>query len=198
MALNGKVAIVSGGSGVVGSGIIGQYLAAGATVIAPLRGSSDSLLKEVEYASAKNLEVVAADVTNEREIAQLARTVEGKYGSVDHIVTVVGGWWQKGGLFLDNLDLRSYQLITITFSQSGSGLLDWTDFGVESFVHKRGESTALPCAVFDSSSCVQGHCCSSRTRSSCRNTKCESCRTLRLPSTCCRFSSRLQTPASRS
>ena len=47
MSLEGKTALITGASGVVGAGILDQLLRAGATVIAPVRGNKESFLQSL-------------------------------------------------------------------------------------------------------------------------------------------------------
>ncbi|KAL4549971.1 hypothetical protein Ndes2526B_g04950 [Nannochloris sp. 'desiccata'] len=50
MSLKGKTAVITGGSGIVGSGIVHQFLKEGAKVIAPVRTEKgrQALLKDLE------------------------------------------------------------------------------------------------------------------------------------------------------
>jgi 3-oxoacyl-[acyl-carrier protein] reductase len=101
----GEVALVVGGSGVVGSGIIRAFLAAGATVVAPLRGNpAKTLLPELEGVDTSKLDVIKADVSDPKQVANLAEVVKQKYGSLDHVVASVGGWWQKGPLLQQSVE----------------------------------------------------------------------------------------------
>lgn len=96
MSLEGKTALVTGATGTVGNGILFQLLREGATVIAPVRGSKDALLASLDGANVSNLDVVVADVSDEPSVVELAKHIKDKYGSIDHVITSVGGWWQKG------------------------------------------------------------------------------------------------------
>ena len=96
MSLKGKTAVVTGVSGTVGAGILDQFLRAGATVIAPVRGNKDALLKSLGDVGVSHLDVVTANVSDESSVLELASYIKQKYGSIDHVVTSVGGWWQKG------------------------------------------------------------------------------------------------------
>jgi NAD(P)-dependent dehydrogenase (short-subunit alcohol dehydrogenase family) len=90
---------------VVGSGIIRAFLAAGATVVAPLRGDpAKTLLPELEGIDTAKLDVIKADVSDPKQVANLAQDVKQKYGSLDHVVASVGGWWQKGPLLQQSVE----------------------------------------------------------------------------------------------
>lgn len=98
MSLAGKTALVTGGSGTVGAGVLDQLVHAGATVIVPLRGSKDSVLQSLGDVDVSKLDFVSANVGDEKSVVKLAEYINQKYGSIDHVVTSVGGWWQKGPL----------------------------------------------------------------------------------------------------
>lgn len=99
MSLAGKTALVTGGSGTVGAGVLDQLVHAGATVIVPLRGSKDSVLQSLGDVDVSKLDFVSANVGDEKSVVKLAEYINQKYGSIDHVVTSVGGWWQKGDTF---------------------------------------------------------------------------------------------------
>ena len=96
MALQGKITLVSGASGVVAAGILDQILRSGATVVAPIRGNRDALLRSLGDVDTSKLDVVTCTVTEERSVEELAQYIQKKYGHLDHVITSVGGWWQNG------------------------------------------------------------------------------------------------------
>lgn len=100
-----KVAVVTGGSGTVGSGIIRALLAAGATVVAPLRSEAGEESLEVDVAGVSNdkLDVIILDVGTEEGAAKLAEYVKTKYGHVDYAVSSIGAWWEGGPLLAQTL-----------------------------------------------------------------------------------------------
>lgn len=105
------VALVTGGSGVVGSGVVYAFLQAGALVIAPVRNEKGkaSLLSDLDDLGATgqaNLSIPLADVSDPKSVAKLGEDVRAKHGKLDHVVTCVGGWWQKGPI-LQFADLES-------------------------------------------------------------------------------------------
>ena len=99
MALKGQVAVVTGASGTVGAGILDQLLSAGATVVAPVRGSKDALVHSLADLDVSNLDIVTAHVSEEDSVLKLATYIKEKYGSIDHVITSVGGWRQKGNQY---------------------------------------------------------------------------------------------------
>ncbi|KAL4449037.1 hypothetical protein ABPG77_007754 [Micractinium sp. CCAP 211/92] len=99
-SLKGKVCVVGGGSGTVGSGIVRQLLLEGATVIAPLRrpDQADQLKAECSGAPLENLLPVVVDVSNEDVCQQFVGGCVQRYGRIDHAVACFGGFWEGGAL----------------------------------------------------------------------------------------------------
>lgn len=93
-----KVVLVTGASGQIGGGIARQFLVEGAKVVTPVRSqkSAGSVVEHVAPAGADKLEILVSDIADDASAATLASSVKQKYGSVDHIVSVAGGWWQGG------------------------------------------------------------------------------------------------------
>jgi NAD(P)-dependent dehydrogenase (short-subunit alcohol dehydrogenase family) len=100
MSLAGKVVVVAGSSGIVGSGIARAFLEKGATLVTPVRSekSKPILEKDFEGLDTKSLDVPILDVGTEAGAAELAKHISEKYGAVDHIVSSLGAWWQGGNI----------------------------------------------------------------------------------------------------
>ncbi|MGB3627361.1 MAG: SDR family oxidoreductase, partial [Henriciella sp.] len=89
----GEKAIVLGGAGDVGEGIVRQLRAAGWTTIVPSR-SADKLdaLATASHGHGA-FDPVVADIGSEAGGADSADEIAARHGSVDLIVASVGGWW---------------------------------------------------------------------------------------------------------
>lgn len=100
MALEGKVAIVTGATGIVGEGIARAFLEAGAVVVAPIRsaGKEAPLRQALGSPPPDRLDLPLDDYTTNEGSKQLARYVQFKYGGVDHIVACTGGMVPMGNL----------------------------------------------------------------------------------------------------
>lgn len=98
MAFAGKVAVVAGTSGIVGSGIARAFLAEDAIVIAPVRSKKSvaDFVEEWKQLGKGVLDVVEVDVGSESGAKKLADHVKAKYTVVDHAVSSIGAWWQGG------------------------------------------------------------------------------------------------------
>jgi 3-oxoacyl-[acyl-carrier protein] reductase len=94
--LEGKVAVVAGGAGGIGGGIVAAMLAAGATVVVPSRGEGRlaALRERVGEAAGDRLVTVVGDVGTPDGVDQVRDAVLRRAGAVDAVVAAVGGWWQ--------------------------------------------------------------------------------------------------------
>ena len=92
--MNGRVAIVSGGTGALGQCVSRRLLASGATVCIPyaVPAELDALKSRLETASLARLYTVHADVTDEAEFARFVRGVLDAHRRIDILVNGVGGF----------------------------------------------------------------------------------------------------------
>eukprot|EP00887_Chlorella_sp_A99_P007128 scaffold2.g7128.t1 len=105
--LAGRLAVVGGASGIVGSGIARQLLMEGAKVVALLRREDQlqGLLKECAGAPVENLHpVVVEDVSKEEQCSAIVKQVVAEHGEIDHAVSCFGAWWQGGVLTEQSYD----------------------------------------------------------------------------------------------
>jgi NAD(P)-dependent dehydrogenase (short-subunit alcohol dehydrogenase family) len=100
MRLEGHVAVVTGGTGILGRAVASAFLAAGARVIATTRRPADGEAHE-------RLSVEAVDISDERSMLDLADSVRERYGRCDHLVCCAGGF--DAGTPLAELPLERWQ-----------------------------------------------------------------------------------------
>lgn len=127
-SFDGKLAVVSGGSGTVGSGtlrdqdhdarhlqpqlagIIKAFLEVGANVVAPVRSEEgkESLVEELGGTQPDNLDIVIADVGSEEGAGALAAHIRDNHnGAINFAVSSCGAWWQ--GATLSNVSFDDFK-----------------------------------------------------------------------------------------
>jgi NAD(P)-dependent dehydrogenase (short-subunit alcohol dehydrogenase family) len=94
----GKTALITGGSGIVGSGIIASFLRAGCRVVAPCRSKEavQSLKEAVGPGHDDALLVSLSDVSDEYACSDLADVIKTKYGTLDYVVSCIGAFPAPG------------------------------------------------------------------------------------------------------
>ncbi len=90
--VKGKVAVVTGGTGVLGSAMCKALANAGASVVILGRRKevADALATEIIQAGGDAMGV-SADVLNEQQLKEAKKTVINKYGKIDILVNGAGG-----------------------------------------------------------------------------------------------------------
>jgi NAD(P)-dependent dehydrogenase (short-subunit alcohol dehydrogenase family) len=100
-SLQGQVAIVTGASGALGSEVAKSLLAAGATVVAVDR-ANPATTSQLPGATR-----FSANLTDTREVKQLVASVFAKFGRIDVLVHVMGGF--AGGASVAETDDATWQ-----------------------------------------------------------------------------------------
>jgi NAD(P)-dependent dehydrogenase (short-subunit alcohol dehydrogenase family) len=81
--LDGKVAVVTGAAGVIGTATIRLLAERGAKIVAVDRREEDLKAAMADLPRSAEALAVAADVTQEDEVADYVRTATGKFGTID-------------------------------------------------------------------------------------------------------------------
>src|SRR5690606_7832874 len=92
MKLEGKIAVVTGGSKGIGAGIAKALGAAGATVVvnyASSKADADAVVAHIEAQGGKAISV-QADMSKGTDVARLFDTVKTNYGTLDILVNNAG------------------------------------------------------------------------------------------------------------
>ena len=90
--LKSKVAVVTGGTGVLGSAMCKSLAKAGAAVVilGRRKEAADSLAKEI-IRSGGNAIGISADVLNEQQLVDAKKLVLEKFGTIDILINCAGG-----------------------------------------------------------------------------------------------------------
>jgi 3-oxoacyl-[acyl-carrier protein] reductase len=107
--LSGRRAVIPGGTGAVGEGIVRSYLAAGAVVLVPTRTQerAEEFRRVLGDAANERLHLAVHDYTTFAGAEQLADEMERRLGGVDDVVAPIGGWW--AGKRLQEIDESDWQ-----------------------------------------------------------------------------------------
>jgi NAD(P)-dependent dehydrogenase (short-subunit alcohol dehydrogenase family) len=92
--LDGKVAIITGGTGALGAAVVTSFLAAGAAVVVPHHsaGALDSLRERLRLPADAQLEGAVLDLTDEDAVERYYADVSGRHGGVDLLINIAGGF----------------------------------------------------------------------------------------------------------
>lgn len=106
MSLKGTVSLVVGGSGIVGSGIVGALLGSGAKCWVSSRSDAkfQELQKSLPASLLSQLEMRKVNLCNESETQQLREEILRKEGKLNNVVVSVGGWRTDGKLSTVSVD----------------------------------------------------------------------------------------------
>lgn len=91
-SLAGRVAVVAGGAGAVGEGVVRALLTAGARVVVPSRQRERLDALAERSGRPRGLVGLVGDVGDETDAARLRADVEAVVGAPDLVVASIGGW----------------------------------------------------------------------------------------------------------
>jgi len=104
------VALVTGATGALGKTVTHKLLENGARVAATYRTESRrNDLQQFVGASKSNLMEIRADVTDERSVLGLVKTIIDKFGRIDFLLNIVGAY--GGGTDIADTDLSQWDLL---------------------------------------------------------------------------------------
>ncbi len=109
--LRGRVALVAGGAGEVGEGIVRVFLHSGATVVVPSRSEQRlaELRSRVAPADGDRLLTLVGSVGTEEGAASIRDAIAHHIGPLDAVVASLGRWWQ--GQPLADVPLETWQKV---------------------------------------------------------------------------------------
>jgi 3-oxoacyl-[acyl-carrier protein] reductase len=95
--LDGKIALIAGGTGGVGEGIVRAFLNEGATVVVPSRSNNrlQQLDKQLEGSATERLIPILGDMSDTEPAEKLRQQILDKVGKLDAVVASVNGRWNQ-------------------------------------------------------------------------------------------------------
>jgi NAD(P)-dependent dehydrogenase (short-subunit alcohol dehydrogenase family) len=118
---SGKVALVAGGTGGLGSAVSLLFLEQGAKVVVTYRKEAEfAALKSAAAANAAALEGRQVDITDEDDTAKFVADVVARHGRLDAVVNTIGGY--AGGIKLWELETKTFDAMLSLNLRSGYAL----------------------------------------------------------------------------
>jgi len=128
MTLKGKTTLITGGTGALGHVVAERFLAEGSNVATSYVFEDE--LKRLSENFRKNVAILRADVTDDEDVIALFHQVISRFGKVDILINIVGGFVPKANLRdvltkdwdqMINLNLRSVFLCSREFMKNHKG-----------------------------------------------------------------------------
>lgn len=124
--LAGRVVIVTGASGGIGSGIAQAFAAEGARVVLHYHRGRERVLRLQATLGAPETLVVRADLCREVEVARMFEQVRKRFGRVDTLVANAGAW--------ETRDTPLHQMSLKQWRKTQDGVLTTTFLSVRGFL----------------------------------------------------------------
>lgn len=95
--LDGKIALIAGGTGGVGSGIVRGFLQEGATVVVPSRSpeKAEQLCEHLESFATERLVLITKDIGDSDGAKQIRDEILDRFRRLDAVVAALGMHWQQ-------------------------------------------------------------------------------------------------------
>lgn len=87
-----RVALITGGTGALGSAVTRTFLERGSAVAVTYRSEDDAERLRTDLSQAGPLLLVQADLTGTAAADAAVRSAVARYGRIDHLVNLVGAW----------------------------------------------------------------------------------------------------------
>ncbi len=89
----GKIAIVTGGAGALGSVVTGLLMEAGAKVAIPLSSQSpEAVSSSLPVTNSEQLLLRTANLVEEEQVQKFVEAVKERWGRIDYLVNIAGGY----------------------------------------------------------------------------------------------------------
>jgi NAD(P)-dependent dehydrogenase (short-subunit alcohol dehydrogenase family) len=107
MNYHNTTAIITGGTGALGRRVVEKFFAAGANIAIPVRSKSAADSLPAGLQSSERLALVEADVSDEVSVKEFVAHVMKKFGRVDFLVNLAGGY--AGGKPIADVSLQEWE-----------------------------------------------------------------------------------------
>jgi len=91
-----RVALITGGTGALGTAVTRAFLAQGSAVVATYRAEPEAERVRTALGGAGRLDLQRVDVTSTAEVATLVEQTLARHSQIDYLINLVGAW--AGGL----------------------------------------------------------------------------------------------------
>ena len=109
MHFEGKHAIITGGTGSLGSVIVQQFLDSGAAVAVPRRKKTSASPHAPAEAAKERVHFVEADLTREADVEAFVKNIVERFGAIDFLVNAAGGY--AGGKSIDEISFEEWEKV---------------------------------------------------------------------------------------
>jgi len=106
--LEGRVVLITGASGGIGSAIARHFAAEGAKLVLHYRSSRANIENLVRTSKSENAISVQADLTKESQVRQIFAQVLKRFGRVDTLIANAGSW-ESHDVPLYKMSLRQWE-----------------------------------------------------------------------------------------
>jgi len=134
--LDGKVVLITGASGGIGSAISRHFAAEGAKLVLHYRSNRPKIENLVQTSKSGNAMSVQADLRKETQVRRIFAEVLKRFGRVDTLIANAGSW--------ESLDVPLYKMSLRQWEETFDNVLRSTSSAcVSSFEWLRGKSREM-------------------------------------------------------
>jgi len=113
MTFNGKTAIVTGGTGILGKAIVERLFDEGSSIAIPYHSSSSlSSVPQKISSTPSRFYAAKVDLAQDAQVSAFTKDVAEKFGKIDFLIAAAGGY--AGGNLTEDVDIEEFEgMLTI-------------------------------------------------------------------------------------